>query len=94
MKQYGIYRISYELLEQFLELDDDHKIVDVFSSHQERKHCVIGAKVSGPCMPKNPEGVPGVWVPLDHIQHMKEVECEGGKKKIEKASRWSIEEAG
>jgi len=74
MKQYGLYRVSYELMAQFLELDDEHTIVDVFSSHEERKYCLIGVKVSGPCMPKIPEGTPAVWVPHDQIQRMKEAE--------------------
>ena len=74
MKQFGIYRVSYELMAKFLELDDAHEVVDAFSSHRERKNGVIGIKVSGPCMPRVYEGTEIPWVPLDHIQHMKEAE--------------------
>jgi len=71
-KQFGIYRVSYELMAKFLNLDDEHIIVDAFSSHRERKNNLVGIKVEGPLMPKVYEGSETPWVPLDHIQHMKE----------------------
>jgi hypothetical protein len=74
MKQLGIYRVSYELLGQFLDLDEDHEVVDVFSSHIERKQNLIGVKVKGPLMYDTPEGTETAWVPLDHLQRMKEQE--------------------
>ena len=71
MKQIGIYQITYELLGKFLNLDEDHKVIDVLSSHVERKRNLIGVKVSGPCMPQNPEGQEIQWVPLDQIEYVK-----------------------
>ena len=67
MKQLGIYRVSYELLGEFLKLDSDHKVIDVFASHIERKQNVIGIKVEGPRMIKTPESQEVTWVPLDHL---------------------------
>ena len=71
MKQFGIYRVSYELMAKFLNLDDEHIIVDAFSSHIERKNNVVGFKVEGPLMPMVYEGLETPWVPLDHIQDKK-----------------------
>jgi len=72
MKQVGIYRVSYELMAKFLKLDDEHMVVDILADRYERTIEVIGVKVVGPKMPEKIEGSEGTWVPLDHLEHMKE----------------------
>ena len=56
MKKVGIYTVTYELMKKFLNLDDDHKIIDVGADWDYRKYDSFAVKVSGPSMPKVAEG--------------------------------------
>jgi hypothetical protein len=65
-KRLGVYNISYEQMAVFLNLPEDHKVVDVISDINRIKSSFL-VKVIGPRMPEVPECQEAMWVPLDFL---------------------------
>ena len=71
MKKVGIYKISYEQMGRYLNLPEDHHIVDVVSDlNRMREYFFV--KVRGPKMPTVPEAQEIPWVPLDYLERDEE----------------------
>jgi hypothetical protein len=79
MKKIGLFSITYEMLEKLLNLDDDHKVLDVGADWRyNREADRISIKVSGPLMPEIYEGgviprVPAEWLEMEK-ERLKEAE--------------------
>ena len=54
--QVGMLRISFSVIEEMLNLSEDHKIVDIFVTEKDRQNNHILLKISGPSMPILREG--------------------------------------
>lgn len=67
----GIYKVTYELMEKFLKLDSDHKVIGMETGRDDFDFEGVKVKVDGPCMPEKEEGFPLQWVPLDQIDYVK-----------------------
>jgi hypothetical protein len=67
MKQFGVYLITYEQMERYLNLPEDHNVVDIIEFRNRMKNAIL-VKVKGPRMYKVPEGQEIPIVPLDHLE--------------------------
>lgn len=65
--QIGLVRVTYELLEEFLNLSAPHKIVDIYATSQDRKRSEFIVKITGPKLPIKIEGCESMIVPLSDI---------------------------
>lgn len=54
--QVGMLRLTYKLLEDFLNLSEDHKVVDIYATSEDRQNNQFRVKISGPSMPLLREG--------------------------------------
>jgi hypothetical protein len=67
MKRMGIYKISYEQMGRYLNLPEDHHVIDIIECRNRRTN-EIGVKVEGPRLIETPEGFETVWVQLDYLE--------------------------
>ena len=67
MKRIGIYKISYEQMGRYLNLPEDHHVVDIVD-YRNRQTNQLSVKVEGPRMCETPEGSEITWVPLDYLE--------------------------
>jgi hypothetical protein len=71
MKRVGVYKISYEQMERFLELPEENVVVDIVEESQRQSNSIL-VKVSGPEMPYEvPEGEVIPWMPIDYLREKK-----------------------
>lgn len=60
--QVGMLRLTYELLEEFLNLSEDHKVVDIYATADDRQDNQFRVKIAGPSMPLLREGEPITYI--------------------------------
>lgn len=60
--QVGMLKVTYELLEDCLNLSGDHKIVDIYALPEDRQNNQFRVKISGPSMPILREGEPIIYI--------------------------------
>lgn len=60
--QVGMLRLTYKLLEDLLNLSEDHKVVDIYATAQDRQNNQFRVKISGPSMPLLREGDPITYI--------------------------------
>ena len=71
MKKVGVYQITYEQMERYLNLEPDHHVIDIIEFRFRMKNSIL-VKVEGPGMYEVPEGWAIPTVPLDHLERKKD----------------------
>ena len=69
-KQLGIVHISRELLERWLNLGNDHRVVDVFIGNSDKQRNVISVVISGPKLAYVPEGECMPYIPFKQLNEI------------------------
>lgn len=68
MKRVGILNLSYEELSELIELDKEHKIVDVIVEAKERASSCVLIKIEGKNMWETPPKCPALHMNLENFK--------------------------
>ena len=67
MRKLGIYKVSYDQMGKFLNLPEDHCVIDI-AEYKDRQSEEILVKVKGPRMPEVFEAHEIPLLPLDYLE--------------------------